>query len=233
MKIKNLVLVVLMVILVVGVSFCQEKEDSTTVFFDTGFNSRYVLYGFDFLPNNYSFTSIGGGMTFKLPKGDLLIYEYVGIGKNYVEGGLLAEYTLPVGNLLFKSSIFPFVWAFSEEKSDWGAIVGQEISVQTFLNPGVGYCYLWAELTDELKGHYFFVELSETLLTIDWEARLGYAKDFVVEKGQGFNAMIGASKTISLTKNLSTTLFLKFFWNDPELNENEIPVFGIITTFTL
>lgn len=226
MKIKNLILVVFL-ILFVGFGFCQE-ENNTTVFFTHEAVSKYIIYGSVFLDR--PFTSIGGGIILELFKGELLIYQYMGFGEDYIEGGLLGEYILPVGNLVFKTTVFPFVWAFSEEESDWGILAGEEVSVQTFLHPSIGYCYLWVSMAKEFQGHYFFVSLKERFLSIDWEAKLGYNKDFCVEKGQGFNAMLGLSKTIPLVKNLSTTLFLRFFLNDPDIGENET-VFGITTTF--
>jgi len=221
---KNLFLVVLMVYLI-GFANYAFSEDDTEAFLNYEFASRHIFYGVDFLPNNHSINSFGFGVA----KGEFFTFSYVAVDKDYSEWGCLLEYTFAVENLDFKTILFPFVWKFKGIGTDGGLVVGEEITIRTFLNPTVGYYYGYVVDTPELNGHYFLLDFSKDVLGIDWEIRLGYNKGFFIEDAEGFSSMLGISKTIELGKRSSVNLFCRYFWNDSDINENEI-VFGISTT---
>ena len=200
-------------------------KDDAEIYLIHEFASRYILYGVDFLPDNHSINIFGLGIA----KEKFFAFPYMAVGKDYLEWGCSIDYTLTIENLNFKTILFPLVWKFTgEEGTDWGVLVGEEMSIQTLLNPRIGYLYVWFPDFPEWTGHYFFLGFSKNVFSVDFKADFAYNNGFITE-AEGFCGLIEVSRVIALTDWLFVTPFFRYYWNDPDINENE-KVFGISTS---
>jgi len=220
----------LMVLLIflLGFSNSAFTKDDTEIFLFHEFASRYIFYGVDFLPDNHSLNIFGLGIA----KEKLFAFPYMAVGKDYLEWGCALDYYLTAKNLNFKTILFPLVWKYiGEEGADWGVLVGEEMSIQTQLNPRIGYLYIWFPDFPEWTGHYFFLGFSKNVLSITVKAEFAYNSGFITD-AEGFCGLIEVSRVLALTDRLSITPFFRYFWNDSDVNENE-PVFGISTSIKI
>ena len=225
--IKKTILVGMMVFLL-GLANLTFSESNTEFFLMHEFSSRYILYGADFLPDNHSINIFGFGIA----KEKLFVFPYMAVGKDYLEWGCAVDYSLSVKSVNFKTILSPFVWKYTgEEGTDWGVLVGEEIAIQALLNPRIGYIYAWFPDFPEWTGHYFFLGFGKNVLGMDFKADFAYNNEFITE-AEGFCGLIEVSRVIALTDRLSITPFFRYFWNDPDINENE-PVFGISTSIKI
>jgi hypothetical protein len=217
-----------MMVFLLGLANHAFPESNTDIFLIHEFASRYILYGVDFLPDNHSINIFGLGIA----KEKLFAFPYMAVGKDYWEWGCSLDYTLSAKNLSFKTILSPLVWKYTgEEGMDWGVLVGEEVAIQTLLNPRIGYLYAWFPDFPEWTGHYFFLGFSRNLFSVDFKADFAYNSGFITE-AEGFCGLIEVSRVIALTDRLFITPFFRYFWNDADINENE-PVLGVSTSIKI
>ncbi len=221
---------ILLVLLIFLLGFTNSAftKDDAEIYLIHEFASRYIIYGVDFLPDNHLINIFGLGIA----KEKLFAFPYMAVGKDYLEWGCSIDYTLTIEKLNFKTILFPLVWKFTgEEGADWGVLVGEEMSIQTLLNPRIGYLYVWFPDFPEWTGHYFFLGFSKNVLSVDFKADFAYNNGFITE-AEGFCGLIEVSRVIALTDRLFVTPFFRYYWNDPDINENE-EVFGISSSIKI
>lgn len=242
---KKSILIVLIVLMIglIPVYSQEEEEDNTKIVFRYELASENTIYGIVFPLGNYLFNSLDYGFSSKLFGGEISAFLQTAVSKSSFApligligpiddsfdekcylGGIKAEYLFASESLELRTIAHFLSWQFPEknerkENSDWGMLIGEEITFRTLLT--FGYLHFWADVNNEFTGDYFFVKLNEELLGINWEARIGYNKKFLVEK-EGLSNMFGGRKKINLGKDFFAELFLHFFWNDPDVSENRI-----------
>ena len=211
---KNLFLVVLMV-LVVSPIFAEE-ENSATVSLTGG--SRYVSFAMDFLPPNKDFFKIG----FDIPVKSFSFGPSIVSADGYGELSCFAGKTIEIAKKIdLTLSVIPIAWQYEGKNLSMAIIGNGSIALDIPSHPNFLICY--AHVPGDLRknGWYFSVGISENLFGFDLAANVAYNKELFLDGLEGFNKMLEVSKSVDLFEKLALKGLLRYWMNDPKINESE------------
>ncbi len=213
--IKKLIMVA-MIVLLVSPIFADEKS-SATVSLTTG--NRYISFAMDFLPQNKNFFKID----FDIPAKTFSFRPSLVSGDGYGELGCFIGKTIEIAKKIdLMLAVIPIAWQYEGKDLSMAIIGNGSISLVNIpLHPNFLACYVHVPVDLRKNGWHFSIGVSENLFGFDLAASIAYNKEFFLDGLEGFNKMLEVSKSVDLFEKLALKASLRYWMNDPKINESE------------